>query len=122
MVVQAVQTDNKAIEYIDIPNRVPDEIIENDSLLTIESNMNKLEDRLVLTARSVIGITNEIKIQLFEIERLEKTILSMHRYMVNQSDRILKLEEELEEINNPIEKKSKRNVFGRGIWAWMTKK
>ncbi len=130
MVVQAISNEHEhehehvhknvsrahdgAIAFIDIPNSIPNEIVENDSLLAIEESMNKLEDKVVLTARSLLKMTNEMKIQLFEIERLEKTIISMHKYMVRQSERIENLESNLETI---INKPKSRFKIGTGFWA-----
>jgi hypothetical protein len=119
MVVQAISKKEEPIEFIEIPENLPNEVFENDSLLTIESNINKLEDKVVLTARSLLGITNEMKIQLFEIERLEKTIISMHEYMVRQSDRITKLEEDMDNKQNKRKFKFK---FGTGFLAKMFSK
>ncbi len=116
MVVQAVEQKDEPIEFIDIPDSIPNEIIENDSLLTIESNMNKLEDKIVITARSVLSLTREIKSQLFEIERLEKSILSMHNYMVDQSLRIEGLETEVENLCVNQSKINEKEP-GRGFWA-----
>ena len=113
MVVQAFEQNDKPIEIIQIPEGIPKEIIENDSLLTIESNLNKLEDKLVITARSVLSLTNEMKIQLYEIERLEKTILGMHEYMVKQNFRIDDLEKQIEEI----ESKEDKEGFIKGLWS-----
>jgi hypothetical protein len=124
MVVQAISHENEqehklekrdgAIKYIDIPSNIPNEVIENDSLLAIEDSMNKLEDKVVLTARSLLKMTNEMKIQLFEIERLEKTIIGMHKYMVRQNHRIEILESDLENIKN---KPKSRFKLGTGFWA-----
>lgn len=108
------EQEEKQIDYIEIPSKIPDEIIENDSLLAIEENMNKIEDKVVLTARSLLKITNEMKIQLFEIERLEKTIISMHEYMVRQNNRLEKLEENLED--QQTKQKSKFKI-GTGFWG-----
>jgi hypothetical protein len=121
MAVQTIERKEEPIAFIQIPDRIPQEIIENDSLLTLESNLNKVEDKLVITARSVLGITSEMKIQLFEIERLEKTILSMHDYMVRQSSRIEYLENQVKEIIEKDEKNEKdqrdeKKSFGKGFF------
>jgi hypothetical protein len=122
MVVQAIQHNQKEepIELIEIPESLPYEIIEHDSLLTIESNMNKLEDKVVLTARSLLKLTTEMKIQLFEIERLEKTIISMHEYMVRQSQRIEELEGDVDDVRAKQKPKSLFN-FNESVWAKLFK-
>jgi hypothetical protein len=113
MVVQELKQNEKPIEIIKIPKRIPREIIENDSLLTVESNLNKLEDKLVITARSVLSLTNEMKIQLYEIERLEKTILNMHEYMVSQNFRIDDLEKQIEETQS---QEDDQGII-KGLWS-----
>ena len=115
MVVQTVERKEEAVEFIQIPEKIPKEIIENDSLLTLESNLNKVEDKLVITARSVLSITSEMKLQLFEIERLEKSILSMHDYMVRQSSRIEYLEKKFKEMNEQNESKKDDQHLGSRI-------
>ena len=115
MVVQTVDIEQKEdpIEYIHIPEKIPEEIIENDSLLTIESNLNKLEDKVVLTARNVLGLTNEMKIQLFELERIEKAMVNMHEYMLSQNKKIVELQNQVTDL----ELKNEENHQERGFWA-----
>ena len=100
MVVQAVSENETEIPYIEIPENVPSTVIENDTLLALEASINKIEDKVVLTARSLLGISSEMKAQLFEIERLERTIVSMHDYMVDQYDRISVLEDKFGSLQN----------------------
>jgi hypothetical protein len=115
MVVQAIEHKEEPIDYIQIPDKIPEEIIENDSFLTIESNMNKLEDKLVITARSVLSITSEMKFQLFEIERLEKTIIGMHDYMLRQNLKIEELQNQLTEFRSEFDEQNQESE--RGFWA-----
>ena len=101
MVVQTLSDKKKYIKYIQIPRKVPKEIIENDSLLVLEKGLNKLEDRMVITARTVLGMNYELKTQINEISRLEKAVISMHEYMVLQQDKIENLESQVENLQKP---------------------
>lgn len=119
MVVQAetAPENENAFEVIQVPAKLPDEIIKNDSFLAIESNLNKLEDKVVITARSMLSMTNELKTQIFEIQRLEKNIIEMHEFMVVQNERISDLEKQVGELKNlRIEKKANKNN-SKGFWA-----
>ena len=118
MVVQAVSEKDEAIEFIEIPEELPEEIIEHDLLLALESNMIKLEDKMGVTARSVLSMTHELKTQIYEIERLEKTIVNMHDFMVEQNDRIFQLEEQLEEINiKHTTQEREHSAKQKGFWT-----
>jgi uncharacterized coiled-coil DUF342 family protein len=119
MVVQTVQQKEQAINYVKIPTKVPKEIIENDSLLVLEKSMNKFEDRLTITARTVLGMNYELKTQIFEIDRLEKAITSMHEFIVTQQSKIESLEtqvNDLQKVNGKFYPKIK-NVSTTGFWS-----
>lgn len=118
MVVQSVQEKIKTINYVKIPERIPKEIIQNDSLLVLEKGLNKLEDRLVLTVKTVLGMNNEVKTQIYEIDRLENAISSMHEILVQQHDRIQKLEDQVEVLQRNGENRYQAdNLSATGFWA-----
>ncbi len=100
MVVQTVQEKKKAINYVKIPTKIPKEIIENDSLMVLEKGLNKLEDRITITARTVLSMNYELKTQIHEIDRLESAIVSMHEFIIKQQDKIYQLEEEVHTLKN----------------------
>lgn len=119
MVVQTVQKKEQAINYVKIPTKVPKEIIENDSLLVLEKSVNTLEDRLTITARTVLGMNYELKTQIYEIDRLEKAITSMHEFIVTQQSIIESLETQvngLQKANGKYNSKIK-NVPTTGFWS-----
>ena len=93
MVVQAIRQEEDSINFVQIPNGTPSEIIEQDGLLVLEKSMHKLEDRMMVTARTVLGMNTELKTQIYEIDRIEKTLVSMHEFMVMQQDKIESLED-----------------------------
>ena len=89
-------------------------------MLTIESNMNKLEDKVVLTARSLLKLTTEMKIQLFEIKQLKKTIINIHKYIVRQSERIDELEGDIDDVRAKQKPKSLFNI-NESVWSKLFK-
>ena len=91
MAVQTTQKDGDTVEVIAVPEVLPNEIVENDSLLALESNVNKLEDKLLITARGVLNMSKELKTQIHEIGRLEEAIIDQHEFMVEQNERIIHL-------------------------------
>ena len=108
MVVQSVQSKNDAIDYVHIPTKIPKEVIENDSLLVLEKSLNRLEDRVLITARTVLGINDELKNQIDEIDRVEKVIITIHEFLVHQHLKIEDLEAQLNELKQKnIESPSK---------------
>ena len=108
----------KDVNYIQIPNKVPNEILENASLLVLEKGLNNLEDRLVITARNVLGMNYELKTQINEISRLEKAIVNMHEYMVLQQDKIENLESQVENLRTVYENTNPtKEIPGPGFWT-----
>ena len=100
MVVQTLTEKSEAIDIVDIPEEMPPEVLENDSLLLLEKDLNKLENRISLTARTVLGMNREMQTQIFEIDRIENSITSMHDFIVEQQVRIEQLETDVERISN----------------------
>ena len=100
MVVQTIIEKSEAIDVVDIPDKMPPELLENDSLLLLEKDLNKLENRISLTARTVLGMNKEMQTQIFEIDRIENAITSMHDFIVEQQSRIEQLETDVERIRN----------------------
>ena len=100
MVVQTITEKSEAIDIVDIPEEMPPELLENDSLLLLEKDLNKLENRISLTARTVLGMNKEMQTQIFEIDRIENAITSMHDFIVEQQVRIEQLETDVERIRN----------------------
>ena len=120
MVVQTdtVSKNEDAIELIEIPENLPKEIIENDSLLALETNLNHLEDKVVVAARSLLSLTTEMKTQITEIERLENNVICMHDFISTQNDRIFELEKQVEEIHNTkIEIRTMKIKPSTGFWS-----
>ena len=100
MVVQTITEKSAAIDIVDIPEEMPAELLENDSLLLLEKDLNKLENRISLTARTVLGMNREMQTQIFEIDRIENAITSMHDFIIEQQGRINQLEIDVEQIRN----------------------
>ena len=118
MVVQALQKQNEPVNIVQIPADVPKEVVENEELLALEKSMNKLEDRVVITARTVLGINNELKNQIFEIDRIEETITSMHEFMVFQHQKIELLEFEMSKIKRIKAEDNETTTESKpGFWA-----
>jgi uncharacterized coiled-coil protein SlyX len=118
MAVQAIQQQNDAVNIVQIPTKVPKEVIENEGLMALEKSVNKLEDRVVITAKTVLGINTELKNQIFEIDRIEETITSMHEFMVFQQEKIERLEFEVSKIKR-MKSESNDETFDSkpGFWA-----
>ncbi|WP_455392768.1 hypothetical protein [[Eubacterium] cellulosolvens] len=100
MVVQTTQQQEQSFNFVQIPNEIPGEILENDSLLVLEKGLNQLEDRLIVTARSVLGLNTELQTQLTEIDRLESAIISMHEFITLQQQKIEALELQVANLKN----------------------
>jgi hypothetical protein len=100
MVVQTITKKSEAIDVVDIPDEMPPELLENDSLLLLEKDLNKLENRISLTARTVLGMNKEMQTQIFEIDRIENAITSMHDFIVGQQVRIEQLEIDVDRFKN----------------------
>lgn len=115
MVVQAVSENVEPIELIEIPEKLPSEIIEHDSLLMIESNLNDLEDKVQVTAKSLLSMSYELKTQITEITRLENAVLNMHEFIGAQNDKIMKLEDNCKDLQNSVD--DMENKSKAGFWA-----
>ncbi len=116
MVVQTLQNNETTINYVQIPKKIPKEIIENDSLMVLEKSLNKLESRVMITAQTVLGINTELKTQIIEIDRIEKTILNMHEYIIQQHDKIENLEHQMQNLKK--NQKSINNEFEQKTGFW----
>jgi len=53
-----------------------------------------------LTARTVLGMNREMQTQIFEIDRIENAITSMHDFIVGQQSRIEQLEIDVDRFKN----------------------
>jgi uncharacterized coiled-coil protein SlyX len=118
MVVQTTTKSKKAIDYVQIPTKIPKEIIENDSLLILEKSLHKLEDRVMITGKTVLGINNELKTQINEIDRIEKAIMSMHEFITSQQVHIENLENQVQHLykSKGLEFETE-NLEKPGFWA-----
>jgi septal ring factor EnvC (AmiA/AmiB activator) len=112
MVVQAVSENVEPIELIEIPEKLPSEIIEHDSFLMIESNLNDLEDKVQVTAKSLLSMSYELKTQITEITRLENAVLNMHEFIGAQNDKIMKLEDNYKKLQNSEDERIKKSKAG----------
>jgi len=94
MVVQTrtIAENEGSIELIEIPESFPNNVIENDSILILESKLRKLENKIIVTAQSILNLIAEQKTHASEIERLEDYYVSMRELVVSQNDRIDELE------------------------------
>jgi hypothetical protein len=117
MVVQTTQKEAAAFNYVQIPQKVPKEILENDSLLILEKDLNTLEDRVVITARTVLGMNYELQTQIKEIVRVENAISSMHEFMMQQQHKIDKLEKEVTKLKKTKFSMGTDNNPESGFWA-----
>lgn len=117
MVVQTTQKEAAAFNYVQIPQKVPKEILENDSLLILEKDLNTLEDRVVITARTVLGMNYELQTQIKEIVRVENAITSMHEFMMQQQHKIDKLEKEVTKLKKTKFSMGTDNNPESGFWA-----
>ena len=94
MVVQTrTITDNEdAIELIEIPENLPNNVIEDESIVNLESKVKKLENNIAITAKSLLSYINELKTHNSEIEQLKCNYVSMRDFVVSQNDGIIELE------------------------------
>ena len=98
MAVQTISEKSEAIDFVHIPEDIPTELLENDTLLVFEKDLNKLENRQLLMGRTVLGMNRELQTQIFEIDRLENALSCMHEFLVQQQCKIEQLETEVNEI------------------------
>ncbi len=94
MIVQGrtVTDDEDPVKLIEIPDRIPNDVIENESILFLESKLRKLENKIVVAAQSILNLITEQKTRTSEIERLKNYYEGMSELIVSQKDRIDDLE------------------------------
>jgi len=94
MVVQTrtIAENEGPIEFIEIPKSLPNNVIGNDSILILDSKLRKLENKIIVTAQSILNLIAEQKTHASEIERLGDYYVSMRELVVSQNDRIEELE------------------------------
>ncbi len=100
MVIQTIKENDRVIDIINLPEMGQNRknLVENDRLIPIGFDIGELGDKVELTANGLMSMTQELKHQLIEIEKLEETMVSMHQVITLQNERILELEEKLEKI------------------------
>ena len=117
MVVQTIQNQTVGSNFVQIPPNVPNEILENDSLLVLEKGLNQLEDRVILTARIVLAMNYELKTQIKEINRAEDAIISIHELMLQQHNRIDYLEKQVKDLKSTKTSKDTNHDPKPSLWA-----
>jgi restriction system protein len=94
MVVQTrtIAENAGSINVIEVPESLPNEVFENESILILESKLRKLENKIVVTAQSILNLITELKTHTTAIDRFENYYISMRELVVSQNDRIDDLE------------------------------